>query len=457
MGATESCILPLWVSPAEDWQYFQYNPALKGLEFRPLGDGTYQQFLVRHPTTDPYHAAWKTFPHLQEYSMKDLYMKHPTKENLWFYVGRGDDLIVLSNGEKLNPTSMEMTLVGHNGVKGALVVGQARFAPAAMIELNDDISTRLRTAEERAAMIDEIWPSVMKANQSAPSHAQISRDRIFFSKPEKPFVRAGKLTIQRKATVVLYEEEIEEFYKHHNQETLEDIPHIDLTKDMDSVERALGGLIANAVGIRSLSADQDFFETGMDSLQVMKAVRGLEAALGSGYKGPITSQLIYSNTTVAALAAALTPGARANVPRKVMMEQTLRKYAAQLPESDKPLKENATQPPECGMVVVLTGSTGSLGSYLLDALVSSRNVTKIYCLNRRPDAEQQQAKTNATRGLVSEWGDRVIFLHADLSKPNLGLAVQAYGLLRSEATVIIRESSPLLSKLEICLLSSLLS
>jgi NADP-dependent 3-hydroxy acid dehydrogenase YdfG len=132
-----------------------------------------------------------------------------------------------------------------------------------------------------------------------------------------------------------------------------------------------------------------------------------------------------------------TSGARASATGEAAMLQTLEKYTRQLPEKSTTVSKK----PDGGLVAVLTGSTGSLGSYLLDALASSRNITKIYCLNRRADAEQQQAKTNADRGLVSDWGDRVIFLHADLSKPNLGLTLQEYDCLKNEAGVIIRESN----------------
>jgi aryl carrier-like protein len=369
--------------------------------------------------------------------MNDLYTKHPTKENLWLYAGRADDIIVLSNGEKLNPTAMESILVSHPDVRGALVVGQARFAPAAILEFKDVLARKLVTAEERARIIDEIWPYIMEANKSAPGHAQIARDRIIFSKAGKPFLRAAKGTIQRKASVKLYEEEIEERYQDDNNEHSETIPRIDLTGDITAVETALEGLVTNILEVKSLSSDEDFFAAGMDSLQVMKVVTQLEAALDRGYQAEITTRLIYSNTTLAALAATLkdTSGARESVPRGTILQQTLEKYTRQLPAKSAIESKKL----DVGLAVVLTGSTGSLGSYLLDILASSQNITRIYCLNRRTDAEQQQAKINAARGLVSEWGERVTFLYADLSKPNLGLAVYDYDCLRKEACVIIRK------------------
>ena len=55
---------------------------------------------------------------------------------------------------------------------------------------------------------------------------------------------------------------------------------------------------------------------------------------------------------------------------------------------------------------ILTGGTGSLGSYLLDALASAPLVAKIYCLDRKADAEYLQVKINAERGLTTPWGTR---------------------------------------------------
>jgi hypothetical protein len=431
LGATETGALPSWIPSVEDWQYFAYHPALKGIEFREVGDGLYQLFVKRHPSTDPYHGTWSTFPHLQEYTMNDLYTKHPTKEHLWLYEGRADDVIVLSNGEKLNPSSMELTLVGHQGVKGALVVGQARFAPAVIIELEEDLARKVEVKEEREAIINALWPFVMEANRSAPGHAQLSRDKIIFSKPGKPFPRAPKGTVLRRQTLKLYEKEIDELYQDADKDYLENIPHIDLAQDTTSIETAIGRLIASVIGVKSVARQQDFFASGMDSLQVMKIARQLEAALAGRYRADNISRLIYTNTTVAALASALkdTSTAKTGISEEVAMQKLLEKYTQKLPKKQ-----------DVGLVVVLTGSTGSLGSYLLDVLASSKNVAKIYCLNRRVDAAQQQAKTNAARGLVSEWGDRVVFLHADLSKSKLGLDPQDYDILRNEANVIIRKS-----------------
>lgn len=90
--------------------------------------------------------------------------------------------------------------------------------------------------------------------------------------------------------------------------------------------------------------------------------------------------------------------------------------------------------------VILTGSTGSLGSYLLDSLTNQWHVRKIYCLNRAEDGQARQKEVSETRGLDADWDDhRVEFLHADLSQPGFGLSRKEYLRLLQEATHIIRE------------------
>jgi acyl carrier protein len=429
MGATEVGAPPGWLPPVGDWQYFHFNPEFKGVELRPVEDDLYQFFLVRDPLTDAFHGTWYTFPDAKEYTMNDLYQKHPTKKNLWLYAGRADDIIVLSNGEKFNPTSMELKLLGHMGITGALVVGQARFAPAAVIELEDGISRKVQDKEEREAFLNAFWPFVAEANKSAPAHAQIARDKIIFNDPEKRFVRVAKGTVQRKATTKLYEKEIDELYKDDNKDDLENVPRIDLAQDAAVIEGPIASLFAAVMGVEKISPSQDFFALGMDSLQVMKVSRQLEAAFEGKLRADSISRLIYSNSTVELLTAALkdASGGKAGVKSEVAMQQTLDRFKKQLPQAG-------------GLAVILTGSTGSLGSYLLDALASAPNVKKIYCLNRRPDASEHQAATNAARGLISEWGERVVFFHADLSKPKLGLKQQEYDTLRADAGAIIRES-----------------
>jgi long-subunit acyl-CoA synthetase (AMP-forming) len=59
-----------------------------------------------------------------------LFQRHQTKPTLWRHVGRKDDVIVLSNGEKFTPVDFEKLVEGHPRVRGALVVRKNRFQAA---------------------------------------------------------------------------------------------------------------------------------------------------------------------------------------------------------------------------------------------------------------------------------------------------------------------------------------
>jgi thioester reductase-like protein len=92
-------------------------------------------------------------------------------------------------------------------------------------------------------------------------------------------------------------------------------------------------------------------------------------------------------------------------------------------------------------VVLLTGSTGNLGSYLLGSLMRCHSVQKIYCLNRSSEAAERQAKGNALRGLPCTREDsRVVFLQFDASRKDLGLAPDVQKEILATATDIIHNA-----------------
>lgn len=94
-----------------------------------------------------------------------------------------------------------------------------------------------------------------------------------------------------------------------------------------------------------------------------------------------------------------------------------------------------------GEIVVLTGTTGSLGIHLLEALLSNATIRHVYCLNRRANAaELHEAKTIGWKSQLPAQSNRVTFLQAGLDQPNLGLEEKEYEALCSTATIIIHNA-----------------
>ena len=94
-------------------------------------------------------------------------------------------------------------------------------------------------------------------------------------------------------------------------------------------------------------------------------------------------------------------------------------------------------------VVLLTGSTGGLGSYILEALVLNPSISRIYALNRQDklnrSSRERQRATFEDRGVditILE-SQKVVFLDGDSSLDMLGLSLDVYEELRTDVTCII--------------------
>lgn len=167
------------------WPWFIINSDLFGCDWRQskTDPDIYELVVVRKATDPGMRGFFYTFPVSRDYSTKDLYQKRPSLPDHWLYHGRADDVIVFSNGEKLNPVTFESIVMGHPDVMGAIVVGSNRFQPALIIEPRE----HPKSEEEEGEFIDSVCPTVVKANEETVAHGQIGRQFIALSKPDKPF------------------------------------------------------------------------------------------------------------------------------------------------------------------------------------------------------------------------------------------------------------------------------
>lgn len=211
-GSTEAGIVGLQlVTDSEDWQYNYFHPT-PGIQFREQSNGLYELVFVRNKQDEHLHSIWTTFPEIklgEEWHIKDLWSKHPTKPNLWLYEGRIDDLIIFSNGSKHNPLAFEEQLRSNPLIQTALVIGTGHQQTATLIELVEPVTD---TEDVLEKVKEEVWPTIEAANKLAPKHALVKKSHIIFAKPSKPFQRASKGTVQRASTLMLYKEEIDELY-----------------------------------------------------------------------------------------------------------------------------------------------------------------------------------------------------------------------------------------------------
>ena len=440
LGTTEFGAFSQIEVDQEDWAYMHFSP-LTGVEFRPYSDDEYEMIVVRDEQLQRYQSCFELFPHLQELSSHDLFSKHPNKPDLWRYCGRSDDVIVFLNGEKTNPVSMEGLISNRPEVRSALVLGQGRSEAGLLVEPSQ--SSQL-SIDERAALIEKLWPTIQEANKQCPAHARVMKSRILFTTPEKPMSRAGKGTVQRKATLASYSAEIDALYS--DADNMRDREAF-VKLDINNLEQSVLQIITSTSSIAELRAEDDLFSRGMDSLQVIQTVRLLK--LGLEYTGVSADGLapstVYTHPTVAKLTAAvklLTQESR--ITKKADEEARVERMRSMLEKYSPPpnTKEAWTgRRKNSPQVLMLTGTTGALGSYLLEALAAIEWISKIYCLNRSVNSEQQQAQASGSRGLTAKWNSqRVTFLTGDLSKKDLGLGHQLYAEITKKVDLIIHNA-----------------
>ncbi|KAK3307162.1 uncharacterized protein B0T15DRAFT_553631 [Chaetomium strumarium] len=461
ISATEFAPFPLYWQPDRKlWQYFIFNSEIFGAEWRKSAeDDTYELVVVRKDKHPGYQGFFYTFPDAHEYSTKDLYKPHPTLPDHWIYHGRADNIIVFSNGEKLNPADIEHIVMDHPGVKGALVVGSNRFQPALIVEPARHPGSD-EGEEEAKAFLDSVWPYVVKANKQTVAHGQIGRQLVALSNPAKPFPRAPKGTIQRAATIKLYADEIDAIYERAGEVVASsEAPRLDLGS-AEALTGSVATLFENWLRAPRLGPDTDFFVAGVDSMQVINASRllraGLEAAGVRVDASVLATRVIYGHPTARRLAEYLfsvvnKQGQDATTgevhDEAAAMEALLEKYTRDLPRSSPPLTAQQTPAPaDTDQVVLITGTTGALGSYMLDLALRSPRVKKVIALNRSPDAEARQRQGNAARGLLTTFppspDKEVEFLHADLSRFDLGLGKETYNRLLHTVDRVIHNQWP---------------
>ena len=163
----------------------------------------------------------------------------------------------------------------------------------------------------------------------------------------------------------------------------------------------------------------------------------------------IGQNVVFANPTVRRLASHLIQcvGGGDDSPLsapdpKAEIEDMIAKYAVGLGDE---VGDGVPGRSHYGHVVLLTGSTGGLGSYLLASLLSHEDVAIVYAFNRPSKggtiAHRQRAAFE-DRGLDTAVLDseKLIHVEGDAARPNLSLDDRTYGEIRDSVTMIVHNA-----------------
>ncbi|MCJ1466280.1 hypothetical protein MMC07_004899 [Pseudocyphellaria aurata] len=451
-GASELGLIALLQSKPhrdpEDWKYVQFHPAT-GAELHHVTDDVHELCIVRDPKREMQQPPFTFFPDLQKYPTRDLFVRHPSKDkkDLWRWHARADDIIVFINGEKTNPISMEQFILSRSPeVAAVLVAGTQRFQAALLIEPFDG---KELTPIQRANLIERIWPIIQEANKDCPSHAQLAKSHILFTQPQKPMLRAGKGTIQRAGTLGLYAKELDSLYADADlifaragEKSYSRSARLD---DFQALSHFVKESISATADWPTLDINDNFFSRGMDSFQALMTVRKLKQGLNMP---DIAISTIYTNPSVSALASAILQLSKERQVSQQSDQQARFQTTRSLVEEYQNLIDQIPTKSETAgsaskQTIILTGSSGALGTYILNVLLANSAVTHIYCINRSHDGLLLQNERNQARGLSTELSSaRVTFLAAEIFQTNLGLEPEIYSKLLENATLVIHCAWP---------------
>ncbi|GLA50743.1 putative NRPS-like protein biosynthetic cluster [Aspergillus niger] len=442
LGSTETSIIPSIVPEKdEDYGYLEWNPNY-GAVMEHVGDDIYELVIPRPPTRD-YHGICHTFPSFTEYHTKDLFTQHPDNPRLWKHHGRLDDVIVLSNGFKFNPVILETMIEAHPLISRALVVGKGQFHTALLVEPYWDA---FDSYLDPSSFIDDIWPAVDEANKTVAAHGRILKDKIALSKRDRPFQTTPKGSTRRAAVVKDYTDEIDAIYTTTDEETV-DVDELPASPDLSNLSKYIHDLFTRILQRSDFGPQEDLYKLGLDSLQTIQVAKYLRSALhlcrdGAG-SDVLTTQMVYANPTVeklAQLVLRLLNGDNATeISHPEKLNTLIEKYTSDLPIQDFISRQTSSPPTKS--TVILTGSTGSLGTYLLHTLLEDPSVAKVYCFNRS-DAQSKQEIIFQQKGLhiTSTALNKVEYLTVPFSDPHFGLSSVKYDALLTTVTTIIHNA-----------------
>ncbi|PYH41592.1 NRPS-like enzyme [Aspergillus saccharolyticus JOP 1030-1] len=446
LASTETGWTPtlLCEDPA-DWCYLEWVPAC-GVRMEEVEKGLFELVIPR-PESRKYHAVFHSYPDLSEYRTGDLFTPHPTKSGLWRFSGKGDDINVMKNGEKFNPVAAEKIIERHELISRAAIFGQDRYQAALLLEPQWNKLPQDWTEEWLRKQLESILD---EANEALPAYARIYDTHIALTSRDKPFAQAPKGSLRRRETAKDYQGVLNSLYDSTDSDTSKaqgsSVGACPESSDREAIRSWLQQVFAQRLGLRGFGENDDLVDAGIDSLQVKELSRVLQQASKRMHPAgkPLTwsGDEVYQAGSVQALADRLS--------RHLSGNESIQdnKSGAKWTRADRLIHSvwnHARHLGQGGITVVLTGSTGDLGSHLLHQLLQVPTVAEIYCLNRGSDAVDRQVTNFRERGLSDGWlrdTSRVHFWQIGLGDELLGLSPAQYDYLRNTTDVYIHNAWP---------------
>ncbi|KAI9031705.1 hypothetical protein CLU79DRAFT_694195 [Phycomyces nitens] len=372
------------------------------------------------------------------YSTNDIFKETEPNSGRYIYYGRMDDTLIMENGEKTNALTMEATIRQCPIISQCIIFGQGRQCTGVLIELSSDECQKYASEE----IVDLVYSAVQKANINAPSHSTILSQMIKILPLNMGLPTTDKKTVSRKKANEQYKDMIEKLYDDFLK-PLSSLSRPSKKVPEWSLEETTTFLVESAASILGISPEklkdtnQSLFDLGLNSLLSIQLVNQISQTFGT-----VNQDFLFQYPTINQIQEALSlenvSGTTLNNKSLKETELILENYLNQASNDFEVTNHAYTkgQP----QVVLLTGVTGSLGSFILSDLIKTPLVSKIYCLVRGKGPELLDRIYHAFESrsldisLLSS--QKIVVLPMSLDDDNLGFSQDLYTKLKSEVTII---------------------
>lgn len=205
VGSTETGTYPLLLNEPADWKLHRFHPDLHGFYFEHFSEDLYE-LCIKRQEKDSRHC-FATRPGQDTHRTRDLWRNMHDRKGFWANAGRVDDFVKLATLAKFNAVNIEQVMDRNPAVAQSLVAGDARDRPFAIIEPTNPAD------RSSGDVMNIVWPAIDAANENLTEEAKLIRALVLIADPDMPIVRTAKGTTDRRGTLKLYEQRIEELYE----------------------------------------------------------------------------------------------------------------------------------------------------------------------------------------------------------------------------------------------------
>ncbi|MCJ1396793.1 hypothetical protein MMC18_009685 [Xylographa bjoerkii] len=358
-----------------------------------------------------------------------MFKQEPPGSGNFVLQGRKDDFLVHSDGNNTSAGALQLDIQDANPViKNVLAVGHSRPCVGLLVELKPDTGMNYHEAMEN------LWLGIQKVNGNYPRHSQVLSSMIYVL-PSGIFLPVTpKGNVKRNEAILAFEDIIDEMYDRllGIARQCEDR----ISYDRGSLPKYLRDQVSTVFDTTTINVKDttSFYDIGMDSLSALQLRSSISKVLGN-----VTLGTIFENPSISQLTEHFLGEKNTTEDKHIsFINRTIARCTADF--SSWP--SLTTTADDCtGMnVVLLTGASGSLGSALLEVLLTSPEVSKIFALVRGPSRYINLRTSLENRGMDASTmlnSGKLELLNYSMNDPLLGLDIDSYHRLSKNVTTVI--------------------